>query len=90
MIKNKEIIHLLLKHKDEESFIEAYVSSRPIITRPLPSSIEEMETQLSEEFASGIDKEILAKLFWMSKDDILKYGLREDKLKRILKNEKTT
>jgi len=43
-----------------------------------------MSLQLSEEMANAMDKHILGSVIWLGKDDYLRRGLRQYKLKRIL------
>jgi hypothetical protein len=89
---NKKLVYLLNKYKnDKEGFMDAFISlsfkSTETIDIDVEQSIDaakELNELLSEEMASAMDKNILAELFWLDKDNILKNGLRDDKLKRIL------
>ena len=80
----KDIIDLMIKHKNEEDFISAYIEHMNNKTDDVSiiNKEEDIETTLIKEISRTIDYQIIGKIYWMGR----KKYLRLEKMKRLIKN----
>ena len=73
-------LDLYLKYDNEDEFVEAYAKTIP--DREIDLS-KDATQNMSEMIAHEIDKNIIGKIIWMGRDDVLKRYYRTKKLERI-------